>query len=199
MGRKKNSTSETDVSEKMSAPLTQRLNELITDSNELKDFLGCSIQAVNQYKLGISRPSLENLSKIADFYGVSTDYLLGRTDIKTANADKRTMCEYSGLTESALEYLHSLLDNPDYLRMINAILSDKTFQAVLPEIPNLEKVKIAVDLDRFGVLSPVEERWTKDGYLVGAYDYFDMLEFRIAQELKIVISNITNPPIDEER
>lgn len=199
MGRKKNSTSEMDVSEKMSAPLTQRLNELITDSNELKDFLGCSIQAVNQYKLGISRPSLENLSKIADFYGVSTDYLLGRTDIKTANADKRTMCEYSGLTESALEYLHSLLDNPDYLRMINAILSDKTFQAVLPEIPNLEKVKIAVDLDRFGVLSPVEERWTKDGYLVGAYDYFDMLEFRIAQELKIVISNITNPPIDEER
>lgn len=198
MGRKKNPTSEMDVAEKLSTPLTQRLKELITDSNELKDFLGCSIQAVNQYKLGISRPSLENLCKIADFYGVSSDYLLGRTTVKTPDMDKRELCDYSGLTEAALEYLHSLESDPDYLRIINAILEDKTFQAILPEIPNLEKVKLAVDLDRFGVLPPVKERWTKEGYLVGAYDYFDMLEFRIAQELKVVISNITDPPIEEE-
>ncbi|NCE63567.1 XRE family transcriptional regulator [Pseudoflavonifractor sp. 524-17] len=186
-----------DVAEKLSAPLTQRLNELITDSNELKDFLGCSIQAVNQYKLGTSRPSLENLCKIADFYGVSTDYLLGRTTVRTSAVDKREMCDYSGLTESALEYLHSLHDSPDYLRIISAILEDKTFQAILPDIPNLEKVKLAVELDRFGVLPPVKEHWTKEGYLVGTYDYFDMLEFRIAQNLKLVISNITNPPAEE--
>ena len=73
MGRKSSATSGMNVAEKQATPLAQRLNELITDSNGLKDFLGCSIQAVNQYKLGISRPSLENLCKIADFYGVSTD------------------------------------------------------------------------------------------------------------------------------
>lgn len=198
MGRKKNATSEMDVAEKLSAPLTQRLNELITDSNELKDFLGCSIQAVNQYKLGISRPSLENLCKIADFYGVSTDYLLGRTRTKTSDMDKRAMCDYSGLTESALEFLHSFKDNPDYSRIISAILENETFQAILPQIPDLERVKLSAELDRFGILSPVKERWTGEGYLVGTYDYFDMLEFRIAQELKLVISNITDPPIEEE-
>jgi len=198
MGRKKNATSEMDVAEKLSAPLTQRLNELITDNNELKDFLGCSIQAVNQYKLGISRPSLENLCKIADFYGVSTDYLLGRTTVKTSDMDKRKMCNYSGLTESALEYLHSLHDSPDYLRFISAILEDKTFQAILPEIPNLERVKQGMELERFGIPAPVKERWTGEGYLVGIYDYFDMLEFRIAQELKLVISSITDPLIEEE-
>lgn len=197
MGRKKNTTSEMDVAEKLSAPLTQRLNELITDSNELKDFLGCSIQAVNQYKLGISRPSLENLCKIADFYGVSTDYLLGRTPTKTSDMDKRAMCDYSGLTESALELLHSFKDNPDYSRIINAILENETFQAILPQIPDLERVKLGVDLDRFGILAPVKERWTGEGYLVGIYDYFDMLEFRISQELKLVISSITDPPIEE--
>lgn len=101
MGRKKNATSEMDVPEKLSAPLTQRLNELITDSNELKDFLGCSIQAINQYKLGISRPSLENLCKIADFYNVSTDYLLGRTEIKTSDTDLKSACEFFGLTEES--------------------------------------------------------------------------------------------------
>lgn len=108
MGRKKNTTSEMDVAEKLSAPLTQRLNELITDSNELKDFLGCSIQAVNQYKLGISRPSLENLCKIADFYGVTTDYLLGRTNEPTANIDRRAACDYTGLSSKAVEHLHRL-------------------------------------------------------------------------------------------
>ena len=198
MGRKKNATSEMDVAEKLSAPLTQRLNELITDSNELKDFLGCSIQAVNQYKLGISRPSLENLCKIADFYGVSTDYLLGRTQTKTSDMDKRAMCDYSGLTESALELLHSFKDNPDYSRIISAILENETFQAILPQIPDLEHVKLGAELDRFGILAPVKERWTGEGYLVGTYDYFDMLEFRIAQELKLVISSITDPPIEEE-
>lgn len=199
MGRKKNTTSEMNVAEKLSAPLTQRLNELITDSNELKDFLGCSIQAVNQYKLGISRPSLENLCKIADFYGVSTDYLLGRTLTKTSDMDKRAMCDYSGLTESALELLHSFKDNPDYSRIISAVLENETFQAILPQIPNLERVKLDVELDRFGPhITPVKEHRTKDGYVVGTYDYFDMLEFRIAQELKLVISSITDPPIEEE-
>lgn len=199
MPRRKNPTSDMDVAEKMNTPLAQRLNILITDGNALKDFLGCSIQAVNQYKLGTSRPSLENLSKIADYYGVSTDYLLGRTDVKAADTDKRAMCEYSGLTESALEILHTLKGNPDYPRLISAMLEDKTFQAILPDIPNLERVKLDIDLDRFGPhITPVKEHRTKEGYVVGTYDYFDMLEFRIAQELKLVISAITDPPTEEE-
>ena len=199
MGRKRNPASDMDVSGKLSTPLAQRLNELITDTNALKDHLGVSAQAVNQYRLGLARPSLENLCKIADFYNTSTDYLLGKTNIKTASTDKRAMCEYTGLTESALEFLHSLRDNPDYLRLISAMLEDKTFQAILPDIPNLERVKLDVELDRFGPhITPVKEHRTKEGYVVGTYDYFDMLEFRIAQELKLVISAITDPPMKEE-
>lgn len=198
MARKKNTTSDLTVSEKLNTPLAQRLSILITDTNALKDFLGCSIQAVNQYKLGISRPSLENLSKIADFYSVSTDYLLGRTDCRTPNTDIQAMCQYTGLTESALEYLHSLISSPDDLGAISAILEDETFHAVLPDIPNLARVKLGVELDRFGILPPVNEHWTEEGYLVGTYDYFEMLEFRTAQRLQLVISNITDPKSDEE-
>lgn len=128
MGRKKSPTSEMDVAEKLSAPLTQRLNELITDSNELKDFLGCSIQAVNQYKLGTSRPSLENLCKIADFYGVSTDYLLGRAYESTTRPDIKTTCATTGLEESAVDFLESLknantIECNYALKAINMILS----------------------------------------------------------------------------
>lgn len=102
MGRKKNPTSEMGVAEKLSTPLAQRLNELITDSNELKDFLGCSIQAINQYKLGISRPSLENLCKIAGFYGVSSDYLLGLSNTSSTEKNIQVTCKTTGLSEQAV-------------------------------------------------------------------------------------------------
>lgn len=108
MGRKKNNTSGTDVEVKQSTPLAQRLSTLITDTNELKEYLGCSIQAINQYKLGISRPSLENLCKIADFYGVSTDYLLGRTETSNPDPKIQEICEYTGLSEHAVSVLHTI-------------------------------------------------------------------------------------------
>lgn len=110
MGRKKNPASEMDVAEKMSTPLAQQLSELITDANALKDYLGVSAQAINQYKLGISRPSLENLCKIADFYKVSVDYLLGRTKTKSPDATLQAVCKYTGLSEESvksIEFDHS--------------------------------------------------------------------------------------------
>ena len=79
MGRKKTPTSTMNVAEKQNTDLAKRLDSLITDVNALKNYLGISAQAINQYRLGISRPSLENLCKIADYYHVTTDYLLGRT------------------------------------------------------------------------------------------------------------------------
>lgn len=134
MPRRKSPTSDMDVAEKMNTPLAQRLNILITDGNALKDFLGCSIQAVNQYKLGISRPSLENLFKIADFYGVSTDYLLGRSSVKTSNADVRAMCEYSGLTESALKKLQEMKGMEEFrawTNLLSCLISDPDFEYFL--------------------------------------------------------------------
>ena len=105
MGRKKSAASDMEVREKQINPLAQRLSELITDANALKDHLGVSMQAVNQYKLGLARPSLENLCKIADFYGVSTDYLLGRVEYSTVDKDKTVAIEVTGLSEKAIDVL----------------------------------------------------------------------------------------------
>jgi len=40
---------------------------------------------VNRWKNGVVMPSVENLIKLADYFGVSTDYLLGRTDKPEVN------------------------------------------------------------------------------------------------------------------
>ena len=116
MSRKKNPASEMNVAEKQSLPLAKRLNELITDANALKDYLGISSQAINQYRLGTSRPSLENLCKIADFYGVSVDYLVGRANVKTTDPKIQEDCHYSGLCEwavKAIAFAHNLTQRCD--------------------------------------------------------------------------------------
>ena len=112
MARKKSSTSEMDAREKVLTPPARRLNELITDNNALKEHLGVSLQAINQYRLGIARPTLENLCKIADFYGVSVDWILERTNAKTIQADAAAAFKYTGLSEKALKVLHDLHNAP---------------------------------------------------------------------------------------
>lgn len=108
MGKKKNATSEMNVAEKQSTNLASRLNDLITDGEALKKYLNVSSQAINQYKLGISRPSLDNLCKIADYYKVSVDYLLGRTNTQTVEEDIQIACETTGLSENAVKILSDL-------------------------------------------------------------------------------------------
>ncbi|NQK13401.1 helix-turn-helix transcriptional regulator [Streptococcus suis] len=46
--------------------------------NALEEKLGYSRNAL--YKLKTQKPSAERLQEIADYFNVSTDYLLGRTD-----------------------------------------------------------------------------------------------------------------------
>ena len=106
MPRKKSQASEWGVQEKQQQPLVRRLNELITDPAALREYLSCSPQAINQYRLGTSSPTLEKLCKIADFYNVSVDYLLGRVDEKSEDVTVQAMCDYIGLSEQAIEHLH---------------------------------------------------------------------------------------------
>lgn len=104
MARKKSDTSpsELDVQAKMALPLTERLNKLITDTTALRKHLDCTSQTISQYRIGTARPSLENLCKIADFYGVSTDYLLGLSDTPSRKEDVQSACKTTGLTETAI-------------------------------------------------------------------------------------------------
>ena len=42
--------------------------------------IGIGRSTLNNYENGIREPNIETLSILADFYGVSVDYLLGRSD-----------------------------------------------------------------------------------------------------------------------
>lgn len=64
--------------------IIKRLKDLREDKDlkqqDLADYLGITRSAYSNYENGIREVPLTVLMKIADFYRVSVDYLLGRTD-----------------------------------------------------------------------------------------------------------------------
>ena len=50
---------------------------------QIADYLNIKQNTYSQYEVGMLHYPVDALMKLADFYGVSVDYLLGRTDIKT--------------------------------------------------------------------------------------------------------------------
>jgi len=63
---------------------SNRLITLRTVNNvmakDLASIIGISKQAISQYEKQLSTPSADILIAIADYFGVSLDYLTGRTD-----------------------------------------------------------------------------------------------------------------------
>jgi len=50
---------------------------------QIADYLNIKQNTYSQYEVGTLHYPVDALMKLADFYGVSVDFLLGRTDIKT--------------------------------------------------------------------------------------------------------------------
>ena len=82
-----------------------RINTLLAVRNkkqkELAAYLRIQDNTVSYFVSGRRIPNTEQIVKIADYFDVSTDYLLGRSGAKTRDDDLKTVCEYTGLTEEA--------------------------------------------------------------------------------------------------
>lgn len=67
-------------------PFRERLNHLMFSAHKVQGLsysrmahdAGIGTSAMNSYRQGEALPGAENLLKIADYFGVSADYLLGR-------------------------------------------------------------------------------------------------------------------------
>ena len=85
--------------------VAQGLNQV-----EFAKILCVTKQCVSNWENDNVLPSIDMLCKIADFFGVSTDYLLGRSD-------KRAVA-VSGLTDEQIAHISSLVDD---LTKLNAL------------------------------------------------------------------------------
>ena len=64
----------------------QRLEDLRVDHDltqqDIADKLGCKREVYRRYEKGIRTIPIDYLMMLADFYGVTIDYLVGRTNKK---------------------------------------------------------------------------------------------------------------------
>lgn len=83
-------------------------------------------QIVSYYENGSRKPDIEMLKTLADRFGVTTDYLLGVTDVQSTDVEKRAICRYTGLSEKAVDLLHGFCTEfyHPYNRIINTIIEN---------------------------------------------------------------------------
>lgn len=64
--------------------LAERMQELRKEKEktqkDMAEFLGITLRAYQNYEGGGRRPNLESLEVLADFFGVTIDYLVGHSD-----------------------------------------------------------------------------------------------------------------------
>ena len=127
--------------EKYNATFPTRLRELLAPKGvtitALADKLEISRQAVSQYQDGSTQPNLQSLAEIAKYFGVSTDWLLGLTDMRTPNMDVRAIPNYTHLSDKAIELLNSLTaieGGEIYLIMLSAMIESPELYRLIGQI-----------------------------------------------------------------
>lgn len=133
----------------------QRINILLAEKNikqkELANFLGITENTISYYCKGTRTPNAEQIIKIASFFNVSTDYLLGQTEIKSTNSTIQDMCRYIKCDDKVLENLRSIYDcysefdeYKDNIDILNAIFTDKHFKDLVALIVNFTYESLTV-------------------------------------------------------
>lgn len=84
----------------------QRINAALASSNITQKVLAKQLEVtdntVSYWCNGHRVPNIEQLIKISSFLSVSTDYLLGLSNVPTTDLNIREICEYTGLSEKSV-------------------------------------------------------------------------------------------------
>ena len=100
--------------------LGKRLKELRVNKQislvKLSETVGISTSNLADYENDAKNPTIDRLRRIAEFYGVSLDYIAGTTDVKDIDLSTRAICDATGLSEDAVTVLQKMqhqLMSPD--------------------------------------------------------------------------------------
>lgn len=78
------------------------------NQTQLGEKLGVKKQSVSNWENGNIVPSIDMLIKIADYFHVSTDYLLGRDN---PASDGLALMDVTGLTPVQVEHIQRIVDD----------------------------------------------------------------------------------------
>ena len=132
-----------------------RTQKKLTQS-EIAERIGLKTNTYQSYEHGSAEPSCSTLKALADFYGVTTDYLLGREPAPNPFADL-------GLSAaSEQEMLAQYMSFPEEVRAIIMDALIKLADSAKPETPTeiIEETTVGAELDRRAAASEAEAEET---------------------------------------
>lgn len=136
-----------------------RINAALASANmkqkELAKAIGVTDNTISYFVSGSRVPNTEQIIEIAASLGVSTDYLLGVSDVQSTDTDLQAVCEYTGLSEKAARFLHEETKIFEGMVTIRPIEFSRSWtntinKLIEDEADEWEKVKedVEVDIDR---------------------------------------------------
>lgn len=76
------------------------------NQRELAAKIDVSNGSISYYEKCQRLPDIETAYKLSEFFGVSSDYLLGLSDVKSKDTNIQATCNYTGLNQEAIQCLH---------------------------------------------------------------------------------------------
>lgn len=113
--------------EKLSYALEDEYGVKISEGS----LINYEVAAKDHVKTGANtRMSTKNLVALAGYFGVTTDWLLGLSDVPTPGADLRSACEYTGLSSMSAQRIRQF----GYGEILSQIIETTEFGALMTSI-----------------------------------------------------------------
>ena len=106
----KKAKEKTEKKVKENTVVLHRLQRLIDGEQSrqtIADKIGCDVSLITRHYNGQKIVTIDSLKKYAEYFNVSTDYLLGLSEAKTTDKDLQFICDYTGLNENLITYYHN--------------------------------------------------------------------------------------------
>lgn len=127
------SRSKKEIAEAYNLPFPVALRTLMRENaitqENIAEVTGKTRQTVSQYVNGISEPGYETLIKIADYFDVSVDYMLGRTKDRRKEP---TIYDQIGLSEESITILRVAQES------IDGVTEHKKLSKLIPDYSELQ-------------------------------------------------------------
>ena len=117
------------------ATFSERLKQLRLQSgmsqSDLADKISVNKQTISQYERGVRRPDFETLSSLCDAFNVSSDYMLGKSEVTLRYVDSNGLSLLDG-KENKTYYT-----NPETAEIAQKIFENKEMRALFDAVDDI--------------------------------------------------------------
>jgi len=95
--------------------------EKCLSQGDLAKVLGVSRGSISYYENAERTAGIDFAHEAAVFFSVSVDYLLGKSNLRVADADAESVSAYTGLSDRAVSNLNSLKESGDNKKILDVL------------------------------------------------------------------------------